>query len=137
MHIRKSRHDETKLVFEWEPGVSIAGDILAIDNELVDDYIFVENNINSNDNIDNLTILSEGEVSSPNNNKDTEIINDVVVKLGDASVKYIDTDNIESEIIERVEENINDYNIQLENAEEKSVDDTNILQNEKNYSWGR
>ena len=104
---------------------------MAIDNELVDDYIFVENNINSNDNIDNLTILSEGEVSSPNNNKDTEIINDVVVKLGDASVKYIDTDNIESEIIERVEENINDYNIQLENAEEKSVDDTNILQNEK------
>ena len=111
MHILKSRHDERKFRFEWGLGVPIAEDILAIDNKLVDDCIFVDKNINSKDYIDNLTVFSEGEVSNPNNNKDKEIINDSAVELGDVSVQNIDTDNIESENIERIEENINDYNI--------------------------
>ena len=53
--------DMTKedLCFQWEPGIPIVEEIVAVETELLDDYIFMDNEANLTDNIDKLTVLSE------------------------------------------------------------------------------
>ena len=53
--------DMTKedLCFQWEPGIPIVEEIVAVETELLNDYIFMDNEANLTDNIDKLTVLSE------------------------------------------------------------------------------
>jgi len=87
------------LVFEWEPRVPINEDIAAIEHKLVDDYVFVDKNVNNRDDTDNLTALSKNEIDSLNNNKGIEILNDSIVELGDTPIQIIDTENIQNKIL--------------------------------------
>ena len=114
------------LVFEWEPRVPINEDIAAIEHKLVDDYVFVDNNINNRDDTDNLTDLSKNEINSLNNNKGIEILNDSIVELGDTPIQIIDTENIQNENTEYEEESINNTNVQPENTKEECGENTNM-----------
>ena len=65
-----------------------------MERELVNDYIFVDNDANTTDNSDNLTVLSENEKSNLNDNN-MKMTNDSVIELGDISVQNNEDNNIE------------------------------------------